>query len=213
MRRSTGIKSVVLLCAALCFLSVLPVLGEEEPEPRGDDPVAELLNTKDPEEVTVKDLFEAADHVVRATVKDIEVKYVAPEESEYEGEPTGVLTLVTFEAQTWYKVPEQELEKNPEGQEFIVLVYGGVVTVGDYVVLGDALYVGGTPDFERGQDIILFLSLIKKTPYLGVLLDSHGVYIVEKDLVYNQGLGRKRSLVSLDIFVSQIKELTENGRP
>jgi hypothetical protein len=192
---------------------------EERPlqtEVKNKHPEVDLLARKAIEDIAVDDLFPLADRVLMGTVANIEVKRIALEELG-EKEPGIVATLVSILPQEYFKLPspatsdEEKIDTQGTYREITVRVYGGEVQEGDLIIGGFATYLGGTPEFETGENVIAFLTRFGESDHFHPVLGQRGKYLVENGVVYNDFLGKEAWTDSLEDFLNILRGLGERA--
>lgn len=84
--------------------------------------------------------------------------------------------------------------------ELSVCYAGGTVVSGDVMTVVDVIFVGGTPEFTRGQEVLVFLVAIPGEDCYRLVLDRTAAFSVKNERIYPLGKadGTGMSIVDLE---------------
>ena len=175
--RRYHLLALILVC--LCF-SIAS--GSELQE---SDRYLQLLRTKKPEDVTLRELYELSDCVVEGTVGEVEVRFSGfDEDPDRKPQEMTFVTILPDKAGGRWKVTDCE-------RQMVVRIPGGVEELGE-----DNQPIGGIPRLEPGQRIFLFLRRIRGTRYFYPLFGARGQFnIVKGGLIEIKGKTVREKLV------------------
>jgi hypothetical protein len=194
-------KRLVLLVLGLVGVNALAPCATGWPQ---CPPRQVPLYMRSVDEVTPGDLFAEADRVVLGAVRAVEVRRVAEEIPRYPGEWT-IGTCITV-------APEMSFRGNSLDAEIEIRVIGGALESQGITHQVIASYFGGTPRFQEGQRVLVFLKAVESRPYFRMLLGARSQYIVDGDIVYSAALGRDRSSTPLAALLENLRQLAQGGQ-